>query len=482
MKREARKILLPVMEMTEVTDENDCGAIKVVLPQTGSHLEYYLRKKHDAATGDRKDNKPIWMGSKFNLYPVVLDKNGAPWAEANIYLMSRIESSIDPVMSTFSSIADSLAAFRRFLDETEIDWIEFPQQKLKRPTYRFFGYLKLKIASGKMKDSTAKRHMSAVISFYSWLIKDKALNPTNSPWQASESFIQLADARGFKFSKQVISTDISIKRSDSHDPYDDHISDGGKLRPLIKQEQEWLIDALIELENTEMLLIHLIGLLTGSRIQTILTLRLKHIAAQIDTDNFGEVRIPVGPGTDTDTKNNKKLVLHFPGWLYQKLHIYANSERAQKRRARAKGRNTNDQYLFLSMRGSPFYMSKAESLIFDASHSKRHAKTGQAVRQFITDKVIPLIRSKFNAPNFSYQFHDTRATYGMNLTDCQLERVNMGEITLHQAREFVKARMGHQSPATTDKYLQYRSNHQLASNINIKYDEHLRKLTEGNFQ
>lgn len=473
----ARKILLPRLELTEVTESLDKHAIRIALPHGSPSEAYYVRPKHiDTPNGERIDSKPRWMGSKFNLFPIVLNRDGSPWAEANIYLLSRIESSLSPSMATYTSIADSLAGYRRFLDQTDLDWTHFPEYKLKRPTYRYHGFLKYEIAAGKMKASTAKRRMSAVISFYTWLKQEGTLIPLHSPWKESDQYIQLTDSRGLKFSKQISSKDISIKSVTSIDPYDDRIFDGGKLRPLTRDEQSWLVNALVALGNTEMLLIHLLGLVTGARIQTILTLRLKHIRVDTLNNHNHEVRLIAGGLTDIDTKNNKKIVLHIPIWLLQRLQVYANSENAKKRRSRAVGGDSDDQYLFLSNRGAPLYQSKSESINFNDKNQLRHSKSGQAVRQYIKDRVIPYIREKNSAPTFSYQFHDTRATFGMNLTDFQLERVSLGDITLHQAREFVKARMCHESTATTDRYLQYRSNLNFTANINTQYDSYLHEV------
>jgi len=473
----ARKILLPRLELTEVTDSLDKHAIRIPLPTAAPNEAYYVRSKHiDTPSSERVDSKPGWMGSQFNLFPVVLNSDGSPWAEANIYLLSRIESSLSPAMATYASIADSLAGYRRFLDETGIDWTEFPEHKLKRPTYRYHGFLKYEIADGKMKASTAKRRMSAVISFYTWLKQEGTLNPSHSPWKESDQYIQLTDSRGLKFSKQITSKDISIKSTPSIDPYDDRIFDGGKLRPLTKDEQSWLVNALVALGNTEMLLIHLLGLLTGARIQTILTLRIKHLRTNSSRNQNQEIRLIAGGHSDIDTKNNKKIVIHIPVWLHQKLQVYAISEGAKKRRMRAQGGDNENQYLFLSIRGAPLYQSKSDNNIFDEKNQLRHLKSGQAVRQYIKDRVIPYIRDKQNTPMFSYQFHDTRATFGMNLTDFQLERVSSGYINLHQAREFVKARMCHESTATTDRYLQYRSNLNFTASINIQYDSYLHEI------
>lgn len=116
MKQSARKILLPRLEVTELAEPADAGAFPVLSANTS----YFVRAKHEEGS----------QHSKFNLFPVVLDASGVPWAEANIYLLARVESSSSPSMATYASIADSLAAYRRFLDETGIDWTLFPTNKL----------------------------------------------------------------------------------------------------------------------------------------------------------------------------------------------------------------------------------------------------------------------------------------------------------------------------------------------------------------
>lgn len=189
----------------------------------------------------------------------------------------------------------------------------------------------------------------------------------------------------------------------------------------------------------------------------------------------GEVRFPIGPGTGIDTKNNKKIVLHIPVWFYEMLQHYAVSERAKKRRLRAVGGDTEDQYLFLSIRGTPFYYSKQDAGAAEAN-DKHHTKAGQAVRQFIADKVIPYIRKTYGNRKFHYRFHDTRATFGMNLVDAQLALVEKGEVTLKQALDFVRIRMAHESLATTERYLTYRSRQKLVRAAQDGWEAALRDL------
>lgn len=474
MPRLSRKIILPRFILTEVVSDSDIGATKISISNTS--VGYFVREK----TLANKDGylSSAWMSSKFNLFPLVLDATGAPWAEATVYLLSKIEGAIAPAMTTYASIADDLAAYRRFLDESLVNWTEFPAYKLNRPTYRFNGHLRIAIMAGDIASTTAKRRMSSVIAFYRWLQSEGLLKPENTPWRESDHFISIVGANGFKHSKKIKSTDVSIKISKSVDPFSTVIHDGGKLRPLTHEEQVWVLSALIALGNTEMTLIHLFAFLTGARIQTILTMRVKHLKFNLDASTSTDVRIPCGPGTSIDTKHNKQRCLLIPIWFYKLLIDYSISERAQKRRDLANTSEIDDQYIFLSIRGAPMYGSKEDASDFDEKNNIRHAKTGQGVRQFIYERVLPFIRNKYNQ-NFNYHFHDTRASFGMNLADEQLDLVSKGKVTLHQCREYLMARLWHESSVTTDLYIRYRCNQAFARAIGEKYDSHLKKLIDS---
>jgi len=476
----ARKLVLPVFEVTEIAKAGDAEAIAVCVPPSDitPGANYHIRPVLVAETGDRRDGKPRWARHQFNLFPIVLGGDGVPWAEANIYVLARLEGTVQPSMATFAAIAEDLAAYRRFLDETGVDWLEFPKHKLDRPTYRYYGHLKYAAGAGEIAAGTAKRRMSAVIGFYRWLRSEEVLAPANTPWKESDRFIEFKDTRGFSAQKKVITTDISINIPKQIDPYDGRINDGGKLRPLPMEEQVWLAEALEAAGNPEMTLAHLMPWLTGARIQTVLTFRVRHALLNVDDMQGPELRFPIGPGTGIDTKNDKQMVLHIPVWFYQQLQTYACSNRARKRREKAAGNDTEDQYLFLSVRGEPLYRSKEDARTFDAANQLHHAKVGQGVRQFITERIIPYVRAKHGVPQFHYQYHDMRATFGMNLTDHWLQLVDKKEATLHQVREFVKTRMGHASAATTDLYLQYRQNLKFVRQVGEDYEGHLRELTE----
>ncbi|BCZ84694.1 site-specific integrase [Paraburkholderia terrae] len=471
------KVVIPAFSLTETCGEHDPGAMKCAIPAVGTlpSQHYFIRPVAGEVQAGRNYSAK-WIRQEFNWLPLVLEQNGQPWDVAVIYVLSKLQGLVAPNMTTYQGIADDLSAFRAFLEEYEIDFTDFPQHKLKRPTYRFHGYLKNLVFDGRIATTTAKRRMGAVIAFYRWLVTERLLVPANPLWQERDHYLSFKDAKGLAVQKVVKTTDIAIKAPKQDDPYEGAIDDGGKLRPLPIHEQKWLIEALAHLGNVEMTLIHAFMLATGARIQTALTLRVRD-GQLVLPDGLDEFRFPVGPGTGVDTKYDKLMTLHIPCWLHERLRIYSHSLRARKRRCRAEGGDTADQYLFLTQQGNPYYQNKRETLAFNPSVMVRHQKKGQTVRTFIADHVIPYIR-KHHDPAFHYQPHDLRATYGMNLTDIQLALVQRGEITLAQAREFVKTRMSHESSATTDLYLDYRRNLKMVYEAVDAHERYYRDLVE----
>lgn len=474
---EAKKITLSTFTQTTVVNPSHVDLTQDNLSeQTRYQFKPVTRTvfQYDRTLGTREIEETI----QFNLYPIVVDYRGIPWAEANVYLLDRIRNSLKVVMATYSVIASDLAAYRYFLDETNINWTVFDKNKLYRPTYRYRAYLRGLIEAEAIGFLTARRRMGNIITFYRWLQSEGVLKSEYPMWKNSDHYIEKNNQYGGLTTKHIKSTDISIKVPNSKNPYADTIEDSGKLRPLPRDEQSSLFNVLFASQNTEMILIHLLGIATGARLQTILTMKLQHIITDMAESDLTEIKIPAGLSTGIDTKDDKKIVIHIPFWLYQKLQIYAMSERAQKRRAKSSLGNSDDQYLFLTNRGRPYYESKSDLQNFDPDLELHHVKNGQGVRVFIREWMIPHIRAESDKPKFHYQFHDLRATYGMNLTDEQLEYVARGEISLHQAREFVRVRMCHESSATTDLYLQYRQNLEHIRKVTSAYNDHLCEIVK----
>lgn len=451
-----RKVLIPTFRLTVLCESSDPQAVRrdIRKGRAREALSYHVRPVMEMH-GESRFN--------YNLFPIPLDRAGKPWGLATNFLLSRLEAESRPNMASYQSLADDLGAFKEWLDQSPFPdqmLLDFPKMKLRRCTYRYSGYLKQQVFARELAPGTAKRRMSTVIAFYRWLIKEEMFEPENDLWEERTYSLAFKNDYGGTVIKNGVTTDVGIKVAKADDALDDTIQDGGKLRPLPKVEQEWVMEAADACGNAEMFLLILFMFSTGARIQTATTLRVRHFIGKNplfskSISGGGAVfKLKAGPGTGIDTKGDKQGVLQIPQPLYEALRTYALSDRARRRRLSA-GTDSDDQYLFLTQQGSPYYQAKEEALRFDPGLKIRHRKDGGTVRQFISDRLIPYVREHHD-PKFHFKPHDLRATFGMNQTDIQMGFVESGKSTLGQARKVVQALMWHKNSSTTDLYLDYR--------------------------
>ena len=471
METKVSRIVLREFLLTETCTFDAPGATKIDLPD-GSH--YFIRPKLLPTEKLRPDGKPIWSHQEFSVYPIIIKADGSPWDEANTWILNCLEDQYDVNMSTYRGKADDLQHFRNFIDSRNVDWLAFPDLKYRRPTYRYRGFLKVELETEGMAWSTAKRRMSTVVNFYRWLIVNQFLAPENPPWEEKHISLPLVNSHGRSMIIKVTTKDVNIKNAAADNPYDTRIDDGGKLRPLPWKEQTWVLEALGHLRNTEQTLIQILALSTGARIQTILTIRKRHILRDYGK---GEIQLLCGPGTGIDTKGDRRFTIQISRWLMNSLRTYVLSQRATIRRQKAPGGDVDEQYLFLSERSAPMYEAKQNQKLLGGKKI-RHVKNGQAVRAYMKDYIIPFINERYDQ-EFKYQFHDLRATFGMNLVDELSPRMNAGEITYTQVLTNVMARMIHQSPTTTERYLKYRANRKLFEGAQDKWEDKLKALVAG---
>ena len=172
------------------------------------------------------------------------------------------------------------------------------------------------------------------------------------------------------------------------------------------------------------------------------------------------------------------MTLLIPHWLTQDIKIYINSDQARQRRQKSSYGDSDDNYMFLTKLGTPFYTSKAEQqeLTEKIKTSESFTKKlkfyeGEAVRSYLKIVLLPEIR--LIDPQFqSFKFHDLRASFGMNLLESQLQQLPDGHSAMTVV-EYVQARMGHRNISTTLQYLNYKSRLQWRSKIQHEYESSL---------
>jgi len=411
-------------------------------------------------------------------FPIVLLKDGSPWPDGNRYLQHKTKGIMPAKHRTLDSIARDLIDFRRWLDIEDINYLQFPKRVMARPTYRFCGHLHDEIRSKKISINTAKKKMSSIQGFYRWL-KLEGHSFASPYWRENDAFILFKNQHGFNRSKNITTTDLcsSFRNSKNTNNYSEHIADGGKLRPLPKEQQEAIVKALKTIGNTEMTLSFLIALSTGARLQTVFTLRLENFEIPLPP-NTPYRTIKAGSGTLVNTKFSKPITILIPTWLYRKVQIYLKSKRHIKRLNKSPHIYTkeNEQYAFLTRNGLPYYMADNDPFEF----LYRTPARGNGVTQFIRQQLQPTLKQL--SYKFEFRFHDLRATFGINLLEQKIKEENL---TLTNDRNspvffrvlmYIKERMGHSSINTTMLYLNYKENFKIATQIQTKFELYLEQL------
>lgn len=432
-------------------------------------------------------------------FPIIFMGNGEPWDLGNLYLMWKMSEMAlydPPNVQTLHTHANHLLLYRRWIEHnqsegSDVHELHFPEDARERVTYRYRRYLlrQIRKTPPPISIGVAKARMSTVVAFYRGLIGGGLVEESrikNPAYESKIAGIPIVTSLGLKRIMEVETTDLSIRKP-SREIEPGFLSDGGKLRPLSFNEQKIISNALSEYGNRVFELIMLTALTTGARKQTACTLRVKHIRDLLERNKSNnELLLKVGAGTSIDVKtkgNNKFYRLHVPRQLAEMLIAYADSPDAIARRRKSFYGDVDENYLFLTEDGNPYYTSNAEvrdrqSPSFSTRISMKDRvnfsiKTGKAVNNLL-GRFIKRIQLKNE--NFSkFQFHDTRATYGMNFVRYYINNGISPDAIVEQLR----IRMGHNNIQTTYGYLSYDKENELISALDDAYSAYLFALSPG---
>jgi len=399
---------------------------------------------------------------------IILQPDGTPWTEGNLYLLSRAKQYPKLSEGTLGSEAANLREFMNVMLDHDQDHLDFKGREFERPTYIFKAYFKLAIARGEITAGCVNNKIRTMIRYYRWRIKHRNFKPAKPAWKEKITPISRLDRHGAIRIREIITTDLTFPTN--KDESSDFIYDGGKLRPLTKHEQGAVVEALLLVSNVEMLLAFILALFSGMRIQTVLTIRIGNVL-EASADDITTYPILAGEDYLVDTKYGKRQNIQVPGWVHHRLFTYIQSERYQHRRSQALERDESEQYVFLSRTGKPMYVSA-----LDKNKYKSHEK-GSAIRKFISDTILPLLIARGH--NFTFSFHDLRASFGMNLVEERKELLAQGKIGYLELIDYVAKRLHHSNRKTTMSYLDYRRISELVHEADSDYQKHIMGLLEN---
>lgn len=389
-------------------------------------------------------------------FPFLFLADGRPWVEANSYLLDLLNHTHYRNRPTdlARSHASKLLDYKIFCEENGINWLDFSGRRAsQRPTYKYFHHLAY--SSGR-SNAVINQYTGVVYAFYKHVALyfhdidiDRVDTVKTIKILVGQSY--LIDAEKRSQTKRVpppASVEVGFVRENGED-----------LRPLVGAEYTEFIEILQGKQWSAIeRLIFYVGLLTGARKQSVLTLRMKHLKLfvknKIKAD--GSYTVHAGPGTGIDTKFDKPQVLHFPDFLADSLLIYANSEVAASRRDKFKEvyKNTyphlepisdDDMYVFLSEQGGCYYAAED-----DPRYPFMKTKPIGQVTSTLVRKLL-----KFVSPSFpkSFDYHWTRATFALQYYHHLKKAVNEKLITYTDQISMIQKRLHHESRTMTEHYL-----------------------------
>ena len=425
------------------------------------------------------DTKFEKHGEVFLEFPIIIQGDAQPSEIFNLYLLKKLQQTVQYDFKRFASIANQLLDFQRFLEDEKLDCLKFHKLKQLNAIFKYRTRLIDQANAGLISASSARGRINAVVNFYRFFVTENLLDHQcyGLPFQDVYKYIAVDNEFGARRKMAIKSHDLAI-HVPAKAPNSEAIVDGGELSPLSVEEQAVILKAL-QKSSREYQLMFYLALFTGARLQTICTLRIKYLFNR-EPDSQGFIRLPVGAGTGIDTKFQKPITLLIPNWLAKDLKIYINSEQACQHRAKSNYGDSDENYVFLTKFGTPFYTSKAEQQELtekiqasDSFGTRLKLYEGEAVRSYLKVVLLPEIR--LIDPQFqSFKFHDLRASFGMNLLESQLQHLPEGHSAM-TAVEYVQARMGHRNISTTLQYLNYKSRLEWRNKIQHEYESSLMK-------
>ncbi|KPB73347.1 site-specific integrase [Pseudomonas cannabina] len=395
----------------------------------------------------------------FNM-PFLFHRNGEPWKEANSFLLSLVKNKhvssrpADEARRKASRLLDYLI----FTENNNIHWMDFSGRRIvHRPTYKYHLYLFQLLERG---PAVANQYTSVVYQFYKFV--SMHWHPIDIARVDSVREIKVAIENKHGFTRQI----TVEKRSQTQKTNKGKVvpiglvdDEGECLRPLTNPE---LSDLLSLFDSggwdAQERLIILLPLLTGSRKQTVLTLRVKHVEALMQglRTPKGTYLLKAGPRTGIDTKGNKPQTLHVPEQLAEDLLTYVRSAYAKNRRKRfqlnyatdyphLKSIPDEDMYVFLSEQANCYYMASN-----DPRFPFIKTRPLGAVADTLKKKIKRSVSSSFPR---GFTYHWLRATFAYQLYQHLIPLLKGGHLLSGEDISIIQSRMHHERRETTENYL-----------------------------
>lgn len=444
-----RLVILPYVEnaFDEVyVTEAPPGALEQAL--IGSSINLYQVREY----GDQV------LKSAYN-YPFLFKSDGTPWLEANSYIYHLIINKHQQNRPTDDARrqASILLEYQVFCGKNDINWKDFSG---KRPAHRPYGryFNHLKNLPG-LTSAAINARTKVVYDFYShaskyWIDLDIDLVDSTTPYKR---YVNTANG---KILIAGVKRSMTVRTASASSVPEGFVRDDGEdLTPLNNCQLSNLRTAITSKEfSVQDRLIIELGVETGARKQTILTIRLKHLAGFTEDKlkRNGKYKLPIGPGSGIDTKGGRNHAIYISKDLAKKLLLWASCATAKKRQRQfLKNFSTKhpdlplpakeDIYLFLSDQANCYYMAQDDLRYPILKTVPRGQVTGTFKKR--------LAGLMANALPKDFTFHWLRATFAYQTWQRLQIGIEKKHLKYGEDISIIQSLLGHSERETTENYL-----------------------------
>lgn len=395
------------------------------------------------------------------IMPTIIQSNGEVWEISSLYFIKYLQIQGGRDYKTLLSIAYDLLDFYRFIEDCQFenedfDWLYLPLEEEDRVINRYVAHLDRLYNQNLIKSSTRSKKINSIVNFYKFSFKnklfDKGVIKNGLPFQVIARNIKTVDALGFTQIKEVETTNLARRVAKRKETVDG-ILDGRTLHPIEPNHQSIITQILDNHPSRAFQLYVRFALETGARSQTISTIRVHHIKEILKGKTIlgDKLRLNVGNGSSIDSKFSTEISIYIPKQLCLDLIEFTESITWKKSAKKSNYGLTDNNYVFLTKNGTPYYTSKQE--INELENSENGLNQNIAVGGTLKSQLkvlLEMIQAKHSDfPVFS--LHDLRATFALNnLKNC----IDMGWSN-SQSLLHIKKLLGHRSTQITERYLSY---------------------------
>ena len=389
---------------------------------------------------------------------LLLDPDGCLVYPQSLYIMSKLRG--EGRVKNTKTHEQAMLLFTRWLDLAGMIYTDLTEYEEEGAPWQFATFLlenirKIKTdgseSDGMYSINTARAYMGVVINFYGWLMYNRYMEISDDKVVCT-FFKHTIKAKQSQHDMLAHiksgSIDIQMNSILKRFPKVESTPADKKLKPL-SPDDESIFDQYVENLEKPFPLMFRLAKATGLRIYELATFPAAKIN-EIIYDKLEEASFLISADNGCHTKFSKPRTIEIPTDIFSELEAYYYSNERTKYLTKCV---LEHEPLFLSNKGKPYA---------DNTLATHFGKLRNAIRA--------------DHPHWYYRVHDLRSTFATNWMEAETAKrgVSRYEFLMDELADL----MGHESTATTEKYVKYLNRRKSQLAVAKKKNNRIQRGTE----